>query len=552
MRPDAALNAMKPATIRPNGAPTGRNLTEMSDRIELKLPAYCVLPRDSIIHTCINHWVLPPILINNSSIYLLTLRISSKRQSIEIMTLSADSVAQAVEAVANNGVSDGNKKRPYLLFCAAPATGHTYPLLQVADEMIQRGFEGTFIAGEEFHPQVKRIGAQHVSIPPMLNPEEQAIREKIPVGIPRLMYDLSNVFIKAVTPHFHVLMETLEKIRVEHPDKQVVIVHETFYMGLAPMMYGTPLPKGYTTRPPVVDINIVPVVTTSIDTAPFGPGLPPDSTESGRGRNKLLNEMFFSPMGPFGAAAKEYNDVVKALGGTRELPPALFESWQTSYDVTLQMCSPSLEYPRSDLPDVIKYAGCLPPKPIDPNYKYPEWWGEITAGNKKVVGVAQGTIAIDYTDLIIPTIQGLAHRDDIILVAILGVKGATLPEELTIPANTKVIDFLSYDALLKHADVWVLNAGYGGFLHGIVNGVPMVLGGDTEDKPEISMRGQWTGVAVNLKTGRPTSQQVAEGVEEVLANDKYKKRVMEIKKENEDMKALDVIEKHIWEYADSA
>ncbi|KAJ0164704.1 4'-demethylrebeccamycin synthase [Colletotrichum tanaceti] len=159
---------------------------------------------------------------------------------------------------------------------------------------------------------------------------------------------------------------------------------------------------------------------------------------------------------------------------------------------------------------------------------------------------------LDYTNLVIPAIRGLAHRDDIIVVAVLGVKGATLPEDVAVPANTRVVDFIPYDALLRFADVWVLNAGYGGFMHGVINGVPMVLGGDTEDKPEVAMRGQWAGVAHNLKTGNPTPQQVARGVEEVLSNDRYKKRVLEIKKESEDLKALDVVEKHIWEYADAA
>ncbi|KAF9874315.1 hypothetical protein CkaCkLH20_08298 [Colletotrichum karsti] len=468
------------------------------------------------------------------------------------MTISGDSLVNAIQDVANDGVSDGNKKRPYLLFAAAAATGHTYPLLLIAAEMVQRGFEATFIAGEEFHAQVKRLGAEHVPTPSMINDELIAVRDKIPVGVPRLMFDLSNVFIKPVPRLFETLMDTLEKIRERRPSQQIIIVHETMFMGLTPMMYGAPLPKGFTTRPPVIDINIIPVVATSIDTAPFGPGLPPDSTYSGRARNKLLNEMFFSPIGPFGPASQEYNDVLRSLGATKEVPPTLFETWQTSYDVTLQMCSQSLEYPRSDHPEIIKYAGCLPPKPVDPNYKYPEWWADVTAGNKKVIGVAQGTIATDYNDLVIPTIQGLADRDDVIVVAILGVKGATLPEDVKIPANTRVADFLSYDALLKHADVWVMNAGYGGFLHGIVNGVPMVLGGDTEDKPEIAMRGEYVGVAYNLKTGKPTAEQVAEGVAEVLANDKYKKRVMEIKKENEDLKSLDTIEKYIWQYAESA
>ncbi|GJC91227.1 UDP-glucuronosyl UDP-glucosyltransferase [Colletotrichum higginsianum] len=471
------------------------------------------------------------------------------------MTISEDAVTRieaAAAADASNGVGDGTKKRPYLVFCSAPASGHTYPVLQIAAEMIQRGFEASYIGGEEFHPQIKRMGAEFVPLPSILSPEMMEARNKVPAGNARLMWDLSNIFIRWVPEHFRVLMETLERVREERPDRQVIVVHESFFMGLTPLMLGAPLPKGYTIRPPVIDINVAPIVVSSIDTGPFGPGLPPDSTESGRARNALLNSMFFGPDGPFAAPAKEYNAITKSLGATEELPPALFEAWQTRYDVTLQMCTPSLEYPRSDLPGVIKYAGCLPPKPVDPNYQYPEWWGEITAGNKKIVGVTQGTIALDYTNLVIPAIQGLAHRDDIIVVAILGVKGAALPQDVAVPANARVVDFISYDALLKFADVWVMNAGYGGFMHGIINGVPMVLGGDTEDKPEVAMRGQWAGVAHNLKTGNPTPQQVAEGVEEVLANDKYKKRVLEIKKESEELKALDVIEKHIWEHADAA
>ncbi|KAL0940095.1 udp-glucuronosyl udp-glucosyltransferase [Colletotrichum truncatum] len=461
------------------------------------------------------------------------------------VSTSRESLAEAVEAISDHVVDNGSNNRPYLLFAAGGAAGHTNPLLQIAAEMIRRGFEATFIAGTDFHLQIKELGIEHVPIPMMMTPELDEIRSKIPAGVPRLMWDLSEVFIKPIPGLFRIIMDTLEKIRQKRPFQQVVIVHETFFMGLAPMMYGAPLPKGYSTRPPVVDINVTPVVITSIDTAPFGPGLPPDSTYSGRSRNKLLNEMFFSPIGPFGNAAQQYTDVMKSLGATEAFRPTLFETWQTSYDVTLQLCSPSLEYPRSDHPSVIKYAGCLPPKPIKSNYQYPPWWGDITGRKKKIVGVTQGTVAVDYKDLIIPTLQGLSHRDDIIVVGILGVKEAKLPEEVEIPANARIIDYLPYDALLPNADVWVLNAGYGGFLHGIANGVPMVLGGDTEDKPEVSMRGEWAGVAYNLRTGQPTPEQVAEGVEHVLANAHYKTRVMEIKRENEELKAFDVIEKHI-------
>ncbi|TEA21432.1 UDP-glucosyltransferase B1 [Colletotrichum sidae] len=468
------------------------------------------------------------------------------------MTISGDSLVEAVEAVAIDGVSDGNKKRPYLVFCSANASGHTFPLIQIAAEMIQRGFEATFITGEEFHPQIKRMGAEHVVVPELMAPDVMEARSKIPAGTPRLQYDMDHFFIRPIPTVHKILVSTLESVRERRPNQQVIIVHETFFMGLTPLMYGAPLPRGYPVRPPVIDINVTPIIVGSIDTGPFGPALPPDSTPSGRARNQLLNQMFFGPAGPFGPANQQYTETLRLLGAHDEVTANFFEACQTCYDVTLQMCSENLEYPRSDLHATIKYAGCLPPKPIDPNYKYPEWWGDVTSGTKKVIGVGQGTVAMDYTDLVIPAIKGLADREDVVVVAILGARGAELPADLEIPANTRVVDYLHYDALLKYTDVWVMNAGYGGFIHGIANGVPMVLGGDSEDKPEVAARGEWAGVAHNLKTGRPTPEQVAAGVEAVLANDRYKKRVVEIQKENEELKVLDVIERHIWQYADSA
>ncbi|KAK1966419.1 hypothetical protein LY78DRAFT_657306 [Colletotrichum sublineola] len=85
------------------------------------------------------------------------------------MTISGDPIASieaAAAAAANDGVSGGSKKRPYLVFCSAPASGHTYPILQIAAEMIQRRFEATCVAGQEFQPQIKRMGAELVALPP--------------------------------------------------------------------------------------------------------------------------------------------------------------------------------------------------------------------------------------------------------------------------------------------------------------------------------------------------------------------------------------------------
>ncbi|KAG8361947.1 hypothetical protein FVEN_g439 [Fusarium venenatum] len=197
------------------------------------------------------------------------------------------------------------------------------------------------------------------------------------------------------------------------------------------------------------------------------------------------------------------------------------------------------------MPSNVKFSGCLTPKPTPSDFVYPVWWDDVRRGDHRIVAVTQGTIAQDASNLIVPTIEALSGRDDLLVIAILGRKGAALPKDMVIPSNTRVIDYLPYDVLLPHASVFVMNAGYGGFLHGITNGVPLVLAGETEDKPEIAMRGEWSGVAVNLRTGQPTPELVRDGVERVLSDNSFKKRVDEIKAENEAMNVHDFIEEQI-------
>ncbi|KAH7160629.1 hypothetical protein EDB81DRAFT_713331, partial [Dactylonectria macrodidyma] len=461
------------------------------------------------------------------------------------MATTSDSVANLANDIEKAAVADSNStQKPLLLFTAAPADGHTIPPSRIAGEMIKRGYEVTFIGGEQFEALLKGIGADFVPIPNMFTPEMIQERDAIPAGIPRLMYDMQNIFIGKTPERWQTLKAVLGRLRAEKPGREIIVVNETAFMGANPLVLGAPLPEGFTTRPKVLTLNAIPYIATSVDTGPLGPGLPPDATESGRARNQLLNQMMVA--GPFAGIIAEQTRILKELGATKELTLDVpFHHWMVIHDTTLQLCPPSLEYPRSDIPANIKFAGCPTPKPLAADLKYPEWWEDVTRGDRKVVMVAQGTVANDYSDLLIPTIKALADRDDLLVVAILGHRGVSLPKDVVIPANTRVVDYLSYDAVLPHASVFVMNAGYGGFLHGVTNGVPMVLAGESEDKPEIAMRGAWSGVAVNLRTGRPSPAAVRAAVEQVLADDSFKARVQEVRRENEELRVFDVVEREI-------
>ncbi|KAI9155354.1 N-glycosyltransferase [Paramyrothecium foliicola] len=457
--------------------------------------------------------------------------------------MTADSTQQIVNGINAASIDDSGKK-PRLVVCGAPAEGHIGPMVRVARELSQRGYPMTVVTGEEFRSQVESIGgADLFTVPPMYSAEQFAQRELIPAGVARLAYDMQEIFVGSIPERWAGLKHALETLRERNPEEEIVILTEPFFFGANPLIFGAPLPKGFDKRPKVIKLGITPYVASSIDVGPAGPGLPPDATESGRARNGLLITLF--KMGPFAGPIAAEAKIMKELGAVDFVPDDLLTGWLHAPDVLLQMAPPSIEYPRSDMPEMVKFIGSLPPKPLKAGFEYPSWWADVTKGDKKVVMVTQGTVQLNYTDLILPTMEALAGRDDLLVVAVLGVKGATLPADAQVPANARVVDYLSYDALLSHADVFVGNAGYGGFLHGLTNGVPMVLAGTTEDKAEVSMRGEWSGVAVNLRTSTPTAGQVGEAVNKILGDSKYKARTMAIKEENEGLKTVDQIEVYI-------
>jgi UDP:flavonoid glycosyltransferase YjiC (YdhE family) len=49
----------------------------------------------------------------------------------------------------------------------------------------------------------------------------------------------------------------------------------------------------------------------------------------------------------------------------------------------------------------------------------------------------------------------------------------------------------------------------------------LVVAGDSEDKPEVAARVDWSGVGVNLRTGRPSPAMVARAVRRVLERRSY-------------------------------
>lgn len=133
------------------------------------------------------------------------------------------------------------KKKPILFFTAFPAEGHANPLIKVAHGLVARGYEVVFHLSRAFESRVVSIGATFAEAPDMPGPEFMAELAGLPLGL----------------------------------------------------KYGRPPPPGFEHDgfPKVIGLSATMLAVRSQDTAPYFLGLPPDSTESGRLRNKALEHI---------------------------------------------------------------------------------------------------------------------------------------------------------------------------------------------------------------------------------------------------------------------
>src|SRR6185295_18473193 len=105
---------------------------------------------------------------------------------------------------------------------------------------------------------------------------------------------------------------------------------------------------------------------------------------------------------------------------------------------------------------------------------------------RPIVHVTQGTIANAAPELIAPALEALADDDVLVVVA----TGGRAPDSLGlrhVPRNARIAAFVSYPELLPRTAVMITNGGYGGVQMALWQGVPLVVAGASEDKPEVAM-----------------------------------------------------------------
>ncbi|KAK9795975.1 putative Glycosyltransferase family 28 N-terminal domain-containing protein [Seiridium cardinale] len=448
------------------------------------------------------------------------------------------------------------KARPHVLVVCHALSGHLMPLIRIASGLVERGWEVSFLGPTAHRSRIEAAGADFIPLTGDADLNDRLYYEepKIPDynslnWVERGKIDLRQQCLDPLVTQWENFTSALVKLNRREPHQQVIVIAEAFFLGIMPLKYGASLPAGVKT-PRSICVSITVPALRSIDLPPFVHPLPFDQSPAGRERNRQMWEKREKSSKPL---TDLLDQKLLESGATRTVgEPFLAGANYTCHEAILQSGVPGFEYPRCDWPEGFKFIGILKSNPTKASLSDPPfpWWAELKHNSsldpdepsrKKIILVAQGTVETNPNDLIIPTIQAFADRDDVLIVAVLGWKDAKLSDFIKVPSNARVADYLSYDAALEHSDVWVHNAGFGAINHGIAHGVPMVVAGEGMDKTENARRVAWSGIGVDLGTAKPSIEQVKAAIKIVLREESYTSRVKVLQRQSEELDCIGLV-----------
>ena len=405
-----------------------------------------------------------------------------------------------------------------ILFAAFPATGHVNPGLSIARELVRLGHDVRWYSTPQFERAIERAGARFVPYKRPVAIDERRLPELFPErpesGLKQLQFDLAEIFVGLLPA----LYADLEEELLREPADLIVGDNAALVTQLVSEKLDIPF----------VSYGAVVMTSSSRDTAPFGLALLPSPTSLGRLRNRFL--YWINDRVVFGKAFARYRGIRRDLGLPR-YPRSPFDFTKDAA-LYLQGTVPSFEYPRTDMPENVRWIGPSIPQPPE-NWTAPSWWSELDRG--PVVLVTQGTVANDYDQLIRPAIRAFANQD-VKVVVTTGGKPADAVGFDAMPRNVFVEQFIPYAHLMSKVSVLVTNGGYGTVQIALAHGVPVVAFGKTEEKPEVANRVSSFGVGVGLKVLVPTEDQIRDAVTRVLSDPQFRRRAEQIGK---DMAGLD-------------
>jgi UDP:flavonoid glycosyltransferase YjiC (YdhE family) len=404
-----------------------------------------------------------------------------------------------------------------ILFATMPFDGHFNPLTGVAMHLKAAGHDVRWYAGPSYAAKLERLGIPHFPFQRATEINQHNIGELFPEraglrGPALIRFEGKHIFVNNTENFF----EDVREIDASFPFDALFCDAAFYAMKLIKEKLGKR----------VYAFGVAPSLETSKDVPPNFAGLKPAKTAVGKlihqGMRAMMERMVMSELNA------TYNGML-ASHGVAPIEGSLFDVSYRSPDALFQSGVPGFAYPRRDPNPKVKFVGALLPHKgaITRAFSQPDKLDKY----KPVILISQGTVDNkDPGKLMVPALEALKDTGALLIVT----TGYSKTEELrkSYPQDNIIIeDFVDFDFILDHTDLFICNGGYGSILLSLSKGVPVLAAGIREGKNDINAHVDYFGVGIDLRTESPKRDDIRRAAERILSEPRWKQNVARLRDE---------------------
>ncbi|MEI6122546.1 MAG: nucleotide disphospho-sugar-binding domain-containing protein [Bacteroidota bacterium] len=400
-----------------------------------------------------------------------------------------------------------------ILVASVPLSGHVNPAIPLVKMLIHRGHQVWWYCGSHYQERIEATGARFFPYLRAKDFHDSSIKTVFP-GLPEgslfkhATHYIQHVFFDNMSGQYADLLEILKNFDAD------VLLTDEWFCGAIPLAEKAVLPwVCYCNSPLFYYTHEIPFP---------GAGIYPSATWWGRGRNRMVNWMVTKLI------FRQVQHYINRLRQKLDLAPMThFFLIHTIFvsRLFIKFNTPAFEFCWKQLPPQIRFVGPMLPENGAPHhYK----WTPLLHTGQPIIFITQGTVNINhYNNLILPALRALQNTPYLVLVATGTTSTQALEREFACQ-QIFIETFIPYEFIMPHASVVITNGGFGGVITALAHGIPLVVAGSTEDKPEIAARVNYCKVGINLGTKQPTAPRIRKAVDQVLNNKMYKNNAKQI------------------------
>lgn len=404
-----------------------------------------------------------------------------------------------------------------ILFATMPFDGHFNPLTGIAMHLKEAGHDVRWYAAPSYAEKLQRLGIPHFPFRRAIEINQDNIADLFPEraklhGMAFMRFDGVKIF-ASNTENFYLDVSEIDATF----SFDVLFCDAGFY---AMKLVKEKLGKR------VCSVDVGPSLESSADTPPNFLGLKPAKSAAGRlvhrGMKAMMERMAMAE------PKRVFNDMLVAQGLT-PIDGTLFDVSYQSPDVSFQNGVPSFAYARREHNPKTKFVGALLPHKGAISRAFPE--PEKLNQYKPVILISQGTVDNkDPEKLIVPALEAL--KDTGALLVVTTGHGDTTGLRQRYPQDNIVIeDFVDFNFIFNHTDLFITNGGYGSVLLSLSKGVPVLGAGVKEGKNDINAQVDYFGVGLDLRTENPKPAAIRRATARLLSEPQWKQNVARLRDE---------------------